>query len=150
MIMVNQYLLDYYRIAFLSTKQKVTGDKLNLAKPVLLLSVISAIEDGLLADNRIHYQIIKPIYEELIQKVQDEPTPIKYPFYHLKSDGFWKLEWKSEVTQIPATPSDKFLRENLAYSMFDQALWDLLQDCDTRLYYRNAITNYYKMKIENK
>lgn len=147
--MVNQYLIDYYRIAFLSTKQKVTGDKHNLAKPVLLLSVISAIEEGLLADNKIYYQIVKPIYEELIHEVQDEPTPIKYPFYHLKSDGFWKLEWKRGITQIPATPSDKFLRENLAYSMFDQALWDLLQDGDIRVYYRNTIVSYYKMIIEN-
>lgn len=147
--MVNQYLIDYYRIAFLSTKQKVTMGKLNLAKPVLLLSVMSAIKNGLLADNKIYYQIVKPIYEELIQEVQDESTPIKYPFYHLKSDGFWKLEWKSGVTQIPASPSDKFLRENLAYSMFDQELWDLLQDGDTLLYYQNAITSYFKMKIKN-
>lgn len=102
-----------------------------------------------MADNKIYYQIVKPIYQELIQKVQDEPTPIKYPFYHLKSDGFWNLEWKNGVTQIPASPSDKFLRENLAYSMFDQELWDLLQDGDTRLYYQNAITSYYKMKIKN-
>ena len=89
--MKNQYLLDFYRIAFLSLKQKVSGGKVNRAKPVLLLSVFDAIEDGLLAGNKILYETVKPIYENNLSQVQAEPTPLKYPFYHLKSDGFWKL-----------------------------------------------------------
>ena len=130
-------------------KQKVSGDRVNLAKPVLLLSVFDAIENGALTSNRIHYNAVKPFYEALLPKVQEEPTPLKYPFFHMKSDGFWNLEWKSSSLKIPVSPSDKFLRENLEYAKFDQALWDLLQDQKTRDFYRNAISNYYQMQIEN-
>ena len=144
--MDNQYLLDFYKIAFLSIKQKVTAGKANLAKPVLLLSVFDAIEDGSVTGNRILYSTIKPLYEEKLKQFQSESTPLKYPFYHMKSDGFWKLEWKADATAIPATPSDKFLRDNLAFAMFDNALWDLLQEKQNRDYYREAIVNYYKMK----
>lgn len=86
--MKNQYLLDFYKIAFLSMKQKVTGDKVNLAKPVLLFSVFDAIEDGSITGNKIMYNKVKPIYETILGKVQAEPTPLKYPFYHMSSDGF--------------------------------------------------------------
>lgn len=147
--MKNQYLLDFYKIAFLSMKQKVTGDKVNLAKPVLLLSVFDAIEDGSITGNKIMYNTVKPIYETILGKVQAEPTPLKYPFYHMRSDGFWRLEWKADAPKIPSVPSDKFMRENLDYAMFDQALWDLLQDKEIRDFYRNAISGYYKMQIEN-
>lgn len=146
--MKNQYLLDFYRIAFLSLKQKMSGGKVNLAKPVLLLSVFDAIEDGLLAGNKILYETVKPIYENNLNQVQAEPTPLKYPFYHLKSDGFWKLVWKTNVISIPSVPSDKFLRDNLECAMFDQALWDLLKDLGGRNYYRAALASYYNMKIE--
>ena len=144
--MNNQYLLDFYKIEILSIKQKVTEEKANLAKPVLLLSVFDAIESGKISGNRILYEVIKPIYESKLQEVQTEPTPLKYPFYHMKSDGFWKLEWKTNTSKIPATPSDKFLRDNLAYAMFDNALWDLLQDKEARDFYRESIINYYKVK----
>ena len=144
--MNNQYLLDFYKIELLSIKQKVTEGKANLAKPVLLLSVFDAIESGQIGGNRIMYEVIKPIYEAYLREVQTEQTPLKYPFYHMKSDGFWKLEWKSNVPKVPATPSDKFLRDNLAYAMFDNALWDLLHDKAARDYYREAIINYYKVK----
>lgn len=150
LLMKNQYLIDFYRIAFLSLRQKVQRDKVNLAKPLLLLSVFEAIENCSLTSNRILYNEVKPIYEEILQKVQNEPTPVKYPFFYLKSDGFWKLEWKNNFASIPATPSDKFLRENLAYAMFDQALWDLLQDSEVRNSYRDALINYFKMNIEIK
>lgn len=143
--MNNQYLKDFYKIAFLTIKQKVSAGKANLAKPVLLLSIFDGIEKGTITGNHIQYSVVKPLYEALLQDYQDESTPLKYPFYHLKSDGFWKLEWKVDSLKIPATPSDKFLRENLAYAMFDNALWDILQEKETRDFYREAIVSFYKM-----
>ena len=148
--MKNKYLIDFYKIAFLSMKQKVNGGKVNLAKPVLLLSVFDAIENGSLTGNKIIYSTVKPIYESLLSSIQEESTPLRYPFFYLKSDGFWKLEWKPGAPAIPTAPSDKFLRDNLAFAMFDHALWDLLQDQEVRDLYRGAITNYYNMQIENK
>lgn len=147
--MKRKYLIDFYRIAFLSMKQKVTGGKANLAKPALLLSVFEAIESGALTGNKILYSTIKPIYESILSRIQIESTPLGYPFFHLKSDGFWKLEWKPETSVLPASPSEKFLRENLVCASFDQSLWDLLQAPEVRTLYRDAVCNYYDLKIEN-
>jgi len=144
--MDNQYLLDFYKIAFLSIKQKITAGKANLAKPVLLLSIFDAIEDGTVTGNRVLYNAVKPVYEKKLAEYQSDATPLKYPFYHMQSDGFWKLEWKTGIPAIPATPSDKFLRDNLAYASFDNALWDILQGKGARDFYREALVNYYKMK----
>lgn len=144
--MNNQYLIDFYKIAFLSIKQKVTCGKANLAKPVLILSVFDGIESGMITRNRIQYNVVKPLYEAKLREFQNEPTPIKYPFYHIKSDGFWKLEWKADSPAVPAAPSDKFLRVNLAYAMLDNALWDILQEKEVRGFYKAAIIDYYNMK----
>ena len=146
--MSNQYLIDFYKIGILSMKMKITGGKTNLAKPVLLISVFDAIDAGLISDNKIIYNTIKPIYEANLKKVQEEETPLKYPFFYMASDGFWRLEWKVNTSQIPSTPSDKFLRENLSFAMFDNALWDLLQEKESRNFYRDAIEAYFKMKID--
>lgn len=147
--MKSKYLIDFYRIAFLSMKQNITGGKANLAKPALLLSVFEAIESGTLTGNKILYSTIKPIYEGLWGRIHMKSTPLRCPFFYLKSDGFWKLEWKPDVTVIPSLPSEKFLRDNLVCASFDQSLWDLLQDREVRALYRDAVCNYYDLKIEN-
>ncbi len=147
--MKNEHLIDFYRIAFLSMKQKVTGGKANLAKPALLLSVFEAIEIDALMGNKILYSTVKPIYENLLGRIQAEPTPLRYPFFFMRSDGFWKLEWKPDTPALPTSPSDKFIRNNLVCASFDQALWDLLQDAEVRALYRDAVCNYYDFTIEN-
>ena len=141
----NKYLLDYYRLAFLSLKQRRTSENINLAKPILVLSVLDCIEEGDIVDNKIIYNVVKKKYEKLLSTAQEAPTPMKYPFYHLVSDGFWHITWNSGVI-IPAhSPSDKFLRENIAFASFDNALWDLLREQTNRDFYRKAIIGYYKI-----
>lgn len=148
--MKNNYLIDFYRITFLSMKQKITGGKVNLAKPALLLSIFDAIETSSLKDNKILYSTIKPIYEEVLSHIQVESTPLRYPFFHMKSDGFWKLEWKTDAPSFSSSPSEKYLRENLVCATLDNALWDLLQDQGIRFLYRDAVCNYYNLKIKNR
>ena len=148
--MDNKYLIDFYKIAFLSLKQRVAGGCANLAKPTLIISIIDAIDSKAITDNKIVYNTIKPIYEDVLKSVQTEATPLKYPFYHLSSEDFWHLEWKKSTEKIPKVPSDKFMRENLEYASLDNALWDLLQDSTNRLFYKDSIVSYYKMFRENK
>ena len=45
--------------------------------------------------------------------------------------------------QYIRTPSAKYLRENVQYASFDNALWDLLQDEETRNYFREVIINHF-------
>lgn len=53
------------------------------------------------------------------------------PFYHIK--------WKKQQDRLPHDSSSKFIRENVEYAYFDNALWDLLQDKETRDYFRESI-----------
>lgn len=130
--MKNEYLYDLYRIAFLSVKQKSTNGVTNAAKPALVIAVIDAIAAGEVKNNQIRFQDIEARYISTLEKWQPEKTPLKYPFYHMESDGFWHLKWIGEQSTKRISPSAKFLRENIEYAYFDNALWDLLQDEEAR------------------
>ncbi len=142
--MKNEYLYDLYRIAFLSVKQKSTNGVTNAAKPALVIAVIDAIAAGEVKNNQIRFQDIEARYISTLEKWQPEKTPLKYPFYHMESDGFWHLKWIGEQSTKRISPSAKFLRENIEYAYFDNALWDLLQDEEARNGYIEAITKYFK------
>ncbi len=142
--MKNEYLYDLYRIAFLSVKQKSTNGVPNAAKPALVIAVIDAIAAGEVKNNQIRFQDIEARYISTLEKWQPEKTPLKYPFYHMESDGFWHLKWIGEQSTKRISPSAKFLRENIEYAYFDNALWDLLQDEEARNGYIEAITKYFK------
>ena len=142
--MKNEYLYDLYRIAFLSVKQKSTNGVTNAAKPALVIAVIDAIAAGEVKNNQIRFQDIEARYISTLEKWQPEKTPLKYPFYHMESDGFWHLKWIGEQSTKRISPSAKFFRENIEYAYFDNALWDLLQDEEARNGYIEAITKYFK------
>lgn len=142
--MRNEYLYDLYRIAFLSVKQKCTNGKPNAAKPALVVAVINGIAAGEIKSNQIKFQEIEARYVSELEKWQTEKTPLKYPFYHLESDGFWHLKWNTNPPDKSISPSAKFLRDNIDYAYFDNALWDILQDEEARNGYLNAISTYFK------
>lgn len=148
--MANDCLIDFYRICFLSMTLKSAKGRLNYAKPVLLFSVFDAIDRNVVSVNKLIYNAIKPLYEEKLAMYQDEHTPLRYPFFYMKNDGFWRLKWNPDSPVVPIAPSDKFLRDNLSFAMLDNALWDLLQDRGVRDYFRKSITDYYKMTTKTK
>ena len=142
-MMRNEYLYDLYRIAFLSVKQKCTNGVLNAAKPALVIAVISAISDGEIKNNQISFVDIRERYTKELAEWQRDKTPLNYPFYFLERDGFWHLKWKGNEPAKQAAPSAKFIKDNIEYAFFDNALWDLLQDEETRKSYIEAITKYF-------
>lgn len=142
--MRNEYLYDLYRIAFLSVKQKSTNGVTNAAKPALVISVINAIAAGEVKNNQIRYQDIEERYIKTLEEWQPEKTPLKYPFYHMESDGFWHLKWKGEQPTKKFSLSAKFLRESIEFAYLDNVLWDLLQEDEARMGYIEAITKYFK------
>ncbi len=143
-MMRNEYLYDLYRIAFLSVKQKCTNGVTNAAKPALVIAVIEGIAAGEIKNNQIKFQDIEARYVSKLEEWQPEKTPLKYPFYHLEGDGFWHLKWKNAPPAKRISPSAKFLRDNIDYAYFDNALWDLLQEEEVRKGYIEAITTYFK------
>lgn len=113
------------------------------AKPLLIMAVIDAIDRSLLSDNKILFdKSLEDIYKETCLRYDFPVTPFFKPFYYLSYDEFWHLKWKT-VAYNEQHPSPKFLRENIEYASLDNILWDLLQDQETRDYFRKSIEDYY-------
>ena len=113
-------------------------------KPILLLSVIDLITQGLIPNNQI------TVSEELIQTFNkywdllssdSYKRGLYYPFIHLESDGFWDVKFKPDfinglplktVTKQHRPKSLKRLKEVVEYASLDRELFELLQDQNDR------------------
>lgn len=137
---MNQILVSFYKDAFSSLHCSICKGKVNVAKPLLLLSILELIDAGV-QSNRFEIQSIKDKYEEL-QKQYATTTPFQYPLYFLEYEIFFHLKWK--VTRIKThTPSAKLIRENIEYAFLDNALYDLLQERQMREYFQTLIINNF-------
>ncbi|MFR3186600.1 MAG: hypothetical protein ACLTOV_00060 [Phocaeicola sp.] len=104
-----------------------------MAKPILLFAVIAYINSGVITKNKIlfnnnladSYKTIWNLFYEI------NVTPMWKPYYYLSSDGFWHLKWKENSIHKSAN-SAKFIRDNIEYAYFDDELWELLQEEETR------------------
>ena len=71
--------ISYYKTLLLSMKQKITGGKSNVAKPVLVLATINLIEKGEIIGNKIEFNesLIKE-YNKLINSYNEINTLCQY------------------------------------------------------------------------
>ena len=120
-------------------------------KPILLLSIISEIKVGNILENRIY------ITPELVARFKDywyqlvhNPTfssNFSLPFYHLKSEGFWFLHTfigkELMLTSSYSIKSFGQLKDVVDFASFDEALYDLLINGQTRKILRNTLLNTY-------
>lgn len=122
-----------------------------LAKPVLLLSIITAIEEKVVTKNKFvwskeddSFNRLEEIYKDLyLGYIPNEyQTPLFKPFFHLKHEGFWHLDVKDK-DNIPKTSSICFLRNELNYAYLDPSLWDLLQYPEVREEYKQLIIDFF-------
>src|SRR4051812_49110780 len=63
-------------------------------KPLLLLAVLDLVEEGLISDNRV--ELSAELAESFARYWASVPSgkdrgKIVYPFFHLRSEGFWHL-----------------------------------------------------------
>lgn len=137
---MNQIIVSFYKDAFSSLHCAVSKGNVNIAKPLLLLSVIELI-CCIETNNRIEITRIKNKYEEL-QKSYGATTPYQYPLYFLENEEFFHLKWK-EARIKTHTPSAKLIRENVEYAYLDNALWNLLQDQQMQEYFRTILVNNF-------
>lgn len=96
-------ILDFYKYeeCFRFYKERITllnqnklNGKINIAKPALLLTVIQLIDQRWIRNNRIILTSeIEKLYSDLYHQYDPGSvvTQIYYPFYHLRSDGFWHI-----------------------------------------------------------
>lgn len=123
--------LKYFEERLFDIKQfKMKNSSLKtIAKPVLLLSALKAIENGFVVTNHFDYDEIKEIYEgtfkEFFLKAQQEHlTPIYNPWYYMKTDGFWQLVWKQGEMNT-AAPGEGWIKRYVSYARFSDELWVL-------------------------
>lgn len=112
---------------------KINGEVI-VAKPVLLLTLIDAMEENVCCNNNFvindwmeeKYNALMKMYTKSSQF--DVPTGIEKPFWHLESDGFWHLIYPKREQAKTKTPSKHWLKENVNSAMLDEPLWILLQN----------------------
>lgn len=99
-------------------------------KPILLLSVIDLIGRGLINNNEV------PISEELVETFErywdllastSYKGGLHYPFFHLQTDGFWRLKFKPEFNGLQPKTTNK-LKAAVEYAYLDNELFELLKD----------------------
>lgn len=136
---------SYYSKRIMTIRQaKIHGETI-VAKPVLILAIIDAIDNNIFVNNQyIINDWLEKRYKTLMlqfaNKSQfDDITGIEKPFWHLESDGFWHLNYPDERLDKRRTPSKAWLKENIKFAYFDDPLWILLQNKNWRMQVRDYI-----------
>ena len=104
-------------------------------KPILLLSILQASQNGLISNNKIYITpelvaLFKSNWNLLV--VTNHECRISYPFYYLKSDKFWKLVPKNGFENINHMGSIMKTFSNLnaavEYAVIEDDLHSLMED----------------------
>lgn len=154
---------DVYLTALLKIKRGNKDGIFSNAKPLMILTLIDAIGQGVVTENmilfdneelrKLYKRVSSKSYDEncLLMRTNDRITPFKMPFFHLNAEEFYHIKWKEGITppQQATSPSAKYLRDNVSYAHLDPDLWSLLQDPQTREEFREAIISHY-LKTDNK
>src|SRR5574344_1317421 len=96
--------LSYYIEKFKSLKRGLTPQGLAPHKPLLLLSVIVAIEKQTPSSNSFSAAILRPYFELLWTKlvISKHQCNINTPFLHLASEGFWHINRVDKSAKLDA------------------------------------------------
>lgn len=126
---------SYYSDIF--SKLKVSrSQKQGIAnhKPILLLSVIDLMTQGIIGENQI------PVSDELISTfdryweaigTKTRRGGLHYPFFHLQNERFWHIVFRPDYDNLRTTTINK-LKQSVEYAFLDEELFNLLQDEDSR------------------
>jgi len=126
-------LVDYCdRFAALNVSKRQKGNA--PYKPILLLSVIDLIEEGIITDNKIS------VSDELVNtfnkywKILGNDSyagGLHYPFFHLKRDRFWHIEFRDDFDGFQPKTLRK-LQQAVVHAKLDDELFEFLQDQNAR------------------
>ena len=142
-----------HKEAFLRYKHKF--EKLNRGntsygkaphKPVLLLAVMQQIEKGVITDNRIYLtaDLVGAFIDTFTLLVSTGNRPeLTLPFYHLTGEHFWHQHTKNGQILRGYVKNITVLNELVDYAYFDEPLFDLLLQPDTRHLLKRALLDTY-------
>ncbi|MBQ7635290.1 MAG: hypothetical protein IJS89_06950 [Bacteroidaceae bacterium] len=139
--MVSRLKIEYYKNLLHTMKVAKAKGKINLAKPIFMLSILQGIQYGTIIDNHITLsESLINTYKAFFNKYnQTSLTSHIYPYYYLKSEEFYHLVGDCDRKN----PTSKYLREHVEYAYLDEELWELLQDEGARNEIKDAIVNFF-------
>ncbi len=126
-------------------------------KPILILSIISNIEIGLIKTNKIFITpelvgVYKNLWSNLVESERHHCI-FATPFYHMRSEEFWELIPKKGFEKIVqskiAMKSFSNLQAAINYAKIDVELYKLLTQKEEREILKNAILNKYFPNSKN-
>ena len=117
-------------------------------QPVLLLSIIELIEQGRVCENKI---TPSPELVETFVKywsvITDRKPNLALPFFHLKNRNFWhhypNPGYENALKVVTQIKTVSRLREIMAYGYFDNDLFMLLTQPESREYIRQKLIDTY-------
>ena len=111
-------------------------------KPILLLSLITLRQCGRadLSDIRIEEDLLELWSELWSCLTYDHTGPIYLPLYHLRSDGFWNLRYRTEQ-RPPQVRSISGFNQTVRSVSMDPELSELIEQDDSRNQLLNALLN---------
>ncbi|RZK57196.1 MAG: restriction endonuclease [Pedobacter sp.] len=143
--------LQKYINAFARLKRGGTVYGLAPNKPILLLSIIDLIDNGIVTDNRVYIDTLlldafKKNWQLLVTTSNIED--ITQPFYHLQNDtiagkSFWLLHPNPgyQITQVIKSLAK--LSKVCAFGSLADDLWLLLLDAQSREFLRQVLLQTY-------
>ena len=164
----NQRDLAYYCQCFreLNVNRSERGEV--LYQPILLLSVIDLIAQGLIKDNYIFITeaLITTFNNYIDILIEDNNkksrSSFSLPFFHLQNekDQFWYLDYKPEYYQDSQTNKKQInnkirksiiqLKNYVNHAFIDENLFDLIQDEDSRIELGDALVTRWFSSSEDR
>ena len=151
--------LDRYLKAFRSLKVNRTGGRHSPHKPCMLLAVLGLAEAGDLERNEIRFDPASleryAKFFAAVRSESDHPNPY-FPFFHLKSDGFWHLRPLSGreaiLESMSSARSIAAVRDNIEWAWLDPELHALVLEKESRAALREELVvawfGSYRMQLE--
>ena len=139
---------NHYTKRIESIRQHRIHGEIIVAKPVLMLAIIDAINNDIFINNQfVINEWLEARYEMLMTQYAkdsqfDDTTEIDKPFWHLESDVFWHLNYQGERLSKSKTPSKAWLKANVSFAYLDESLWILLQNEVWRTKLRDYIVEH--------
>lgn len=125
-------------------------------KPILLLSILQAIDSNLIQDNKIYItpelvSLFKSNWNALV--ITSHECRFALPFYHLSGDGFWNLHPKAGYDNILSLKSAmrnfNQLNSAISYASFSDSLFEIFKEKGNYDIIKEIILDTYFPKTKN-
>ena len=121
-------------------------------KAVLLLSILTLIENGTITENKIHLNktITNTFASTWIDYLHNSKIPsVWIPFWYMKSESFWHFKALADENILQnllcfaGHPSVGQMRNVIKYAYVDEQLFSLMQDREERLKLKKVLIETY-------